>query len=169
MTVRSGIASAFVLVMNLPLSGGMPREECGYFECDPCGCGGYHVASQTGLMVNWPHGSCQYYEGPPPGGGSDDPFDRHFLCQVSHHDDSGLASVYAAVVNAAGRSDVAAVLRLAPAARDYVGFNASRGSIQVRACSGYYIVANIPVRGEELLVAARRLPASTALVGAGGL
>jgi len=80
-------------------------------------------------------------------------FACHDECNETHNFGLLTASVYASLVAAATNDDVRTVLALAPHARDFVRFNAARGSIQILSCTRDELISSLRVRGAILLVA----------------
>ena len=89
----------------------------------------------------------------------------HPLCRAEHFaKNPELKKGYEAVVAAANAGDVATVLSLASGTPGFVAFNAQRRAVQLKACSGEFIAASLPVQNDALLRVAMRLPTPTEIL-----
>ncbi|HLA13737.1 MAG TPA: hypothetical protein VJL28_00130 [Gemmatimonadaceae bacterium] len=113
-------------------------------------------------MVDIPHNDCQLCET------GNDPFDCHYLCQLSDDDNEQLPQLYQLLIAAAQRGDIPAVLRIAPAAKGFVSLNEERGSIQIKTCDREYVIANLPLRTPEHVALGNRFRDSQQLSSTGG-
>lgn len=145
--MRNGLRSLMAIICfgAAPLSLAAQEEEVGKGE-EEGGCGAANIATGTcpgGGHTAWGPGGTRKY---PHGGdckvcSTGDAEDCHPLCSGAHDDEL----LYAAIVQAAKNGRIDDLIGIAPIAQRYVSYNSSRGVLQVRACDGNTVIANIKV------------------------
>ena len=110
-----------------------------------CGSGGYHGVNHAGLGQGNDHGTTCYYC--TTGYASD----CHPWC--GDNMDAATKLAYQRAIDAAKAGKAEDLIALRHELAGYLVFNASRQSVQLKACNHTTLLANIPVSGRELRLA----------------
>ena len=143
--MKNGLRSlvAIICISVAPLSLAAQDEEVGK-DAEDGGCSAANITTGTcvgGGHAAWgPGGNRKYAHGGDckvcSTGIAED---CHPLCTAARGDEE----LYAAIVQATRADRINDLISIAPIAQRYVSYNTSRGTLQVKACDGVTVIANI--------------------------
>lgn len=173
-TAGLGLTALLLLTFQPPgaeAQEGSPGPGCGYVaECWGFPATGNHALVPAGSPnYNHLHRECKicYRNGEPTGWREcHDPCE---LAEVPEAAGPGYVQAYRELIAAASGGDVDRALLLAVSVPRHAVLNDERGSLQIRACDGRALIANIPLDSSRLALASRLYRNTSAMAHASAM